>query len=880
MTSHVLCAHCQKKVRVLDIDPEDETCPHCEKIVTLSGNGTLSGSGTLTAQGTLSGSVTIEPENLQAASAVTELLWDRRPSKSKNDRLSSVPDAQSSSKKVRQTEARKLCREILNENPMFAPHIDTVLIRGEKLGEGGMGAVYRVKDRRLGREAALKILSDADPDSAMIQRFMREAKITARLDHPRVPPIYDAGMGEEGHFLLMRLIAGQTMKQLILELHSKEGPLRRSDFRPLLEALHKVSETVAYAHNRDILHRDLKPENIMIGAFGEVMVMDWGLARDLSEDSGHDSLFRSQVAKLSSDEYGTDKAVTQAGSIIGTPGYMSPEQAEGSEVNELTDVFALGAILTDILTGQAPIEGKTLLKKVMNTLNGVWTLPSDRVKTTPKELNDLARAALTLAPTERIPCADDFAQELHAYLTGEELKVHHYGPIERSQRWIRKNPGYVLALSLATLFIAAGAIFTVQLQRSENARLDALRISAENRKQLLEEETARWSAEQRAKRKSWQAAQAELQASEARKVIKYFTKARDSARRRAPVEEISKLVNAALDASQHSFPALLTAAEIYRDGQLIPQAKKILTQASETFSPAYEALFLLHNIELQEKKSRKAFQSTPALAKLIKRAAERNEVNQFVHFARGSKLADAKKYKEAIEAYTLVEQFSTGMPELYLFRGNAKLELGQLRAAIEDYSKAINLNPQLSLPWNNRGFAYVLLEQPKTSLPDFNKAIALDGSSSNYYFNRGLSYSALNNHEAALDNFQRALELDKTETVIHANIGLQYTKLFRYKEALAILNAGLKITPKFSRLFQLRASIYFLQNKSEDAIKDLTLALETTDHLVQVLVHRGRAWCDLKEWDKAFADFDRALAENPKDPVIYSNRGAAWTKKG
>lgn len=880
MTSQVLCSNCQKKVNLSDIDPDDESCPYCRTVVTLSGNGTLSGSGTLNDHGTLHESPSL---NENSPSAITELLWDRESSRSPTATKPSLQTAPSSVVEDH-AKVRELCRAILKENPMFAPHIDSVLQKGEKLGEGGMGAVFRVKDRRLGRDAALKILTDEDPDPSMIQRFMREAKITARLDHPRVPPIYDAGMGADGHFLLMRLIAGQTMKDLIAELHSRESAPQASEYRPLLEALHKVSETIAYAHSRGILHRDVKPANIMIGAFGEVMVMDWGLARDLSEDSGRDSFFRSQVSKLSSDEYGTDDAVTRAGAIVGTPGYMSPEQAAGSEVNELTDVFALGAILTEILTGQAPVEGKTLLKKVMNTLNGVWVLPGERRKSVPNELNDLARVTLTLDPKARIASADLFAHELHAYLTGEELTVRRYSPLERSERWIRRNPGYVLALSLAAVFIAFVSIFAAQLQRSENARLDALRISAENRKQLLEEETARSFAEQRAKRKSWQAAQAEQQASRARKVIKFFTKARDAARRRAPETEITKLIKTALEASQQSFPALLTAAEIYRDGQLIPQAKAILERASTTFSPAYEALFMLHNIERKESKEKSALQMTPALNRLIRRAQERSDVNQFVYFAYGSELAHSGKLVEAIKCYDAVEQFSTGMPELYLLRGDAKMLLGQVDAAIKDYDRSIELDPQLSRPWNNRGFARLHRAKFKAALADFNKAIALDASNFEYYFNRGLTQGELGQNKTALEDFRLALELNPTDTVIHANMALAYTKLFRYKEALAVIQSGLKIAPEHGRLYGLRGYIHFNEERPTKAVADFNKAIQFAPNdngdKAELYVKRGRAWSSLKEWDKAFADFETALKLSPEDPVIYSNRGAVRGAKG
>ena len=228
-------------------------------------------------------------------------------------------------------------------------------IQGE-LGRGGMGIVYRAHDLSLNRDVAVKILQDKYTSSSFAaHRFLEEARITGQLQHPGIPPIHAVGTLPDGRpFLAMKLIKGRTLDEILKD--------RMSTSRgTLIAAFEQVCQAVAYAHNHGVIHRDLKPQNVMVGAFGEVQVMDWGLAKFRSEMRTA-SAETSVVSTFYDPRDDTDESSkTRAGSFLGTPAYMSPEQAIGAveRIDERSDVFGLGAVLCTILTGVPPFVGET-----------------------------------------------------------------------------------------------------------------------------------------------------------------------------------------------------------------------------------------------------------------------------------------------------------------------------------------------------------------------------------------------------------------------------------------------------------------------------------------------------------------------------------------
>src|SRR5262245_1346348 len=232
----------------------------------------------------------------------------------------------------------------------------------EEVGRGGMGAVYRALDVALGRDVAVKILADRfAPDSPAALRFLSEARISGQLQHPGIPAVHQVGTLPDGRpFLVMKLIKGSTLEAI---LQGRADPA--AERGRLLGVFEAVCQAVGYAHAHRVIHRDLKPANVMVGAFGEVQVMDWGLAKVLGDPKSAPG----EAPAATETHAGTEVspppergADTQAGSLVGTPAFISPEQAIGEidRVNERSDVFGLGALLAETLTGKPPYVGATI----------------------------------------------------------------------------------------------------------------------------------------------------------------------------------------------------------------------------------------------------------------------------------------------------------------------------------------------------------------------------------------------------------------------------------------------------------------------------------------------------------------------------------------
>ncbi|MBL0214005.1 MAG: serine/threonine protein kinase [Myxococcales bacterium] len=288
-------------------------------------------------------------------------------------------------------------------NAPSGPRGATVYQLGEVIGRGGMGEVLLARDQTIGRDVALKRLRAAAPSQELIDRFLREAKIQARLDHPAIAPVHELGHDSEGRpYFTMKRVAGTTMAAL-LDART-ETPQR------LLRGLVDVALAVELAHSRHVVHRDLKPSNIMLGDYGEVYVLDWGVARVLADSDDEPSRGFPDVLSLDGE--------TKVGALLGTPGYMAPEQARGEPVGVAADVYALGAILFEILAGE-PLHPRGP-GALASTLDGGDPSPRRRapLQGIAPELDHICREALAGDPTAR-PTARGFGNAIQAYLDGD-----------------------------------------------------------------------------------------------------------------------------------------------------------------------------------------------------------------------------------------------------------------------------------------------------------------------------------------------------------------------------------------------------------------------------------------------------------------------------
>jgi serine/threonine-protein kinase len=441
------------------------------------------------------------------------------------------------------------------------------LARLELLGEvarGGMGVIIRGRDSDLGRDLAVKVLLEQHREKPdLIRRFVEEAQISGQLQHPGVVPVYELGtLADHRPYFAMKLVKGRTLAALLAERtatpsllplgegarradegsgasstgekvpagrmrgrgeqHRGEGALRADEGLPRFLAIFEaVCQTMAYAHARGVIHRDLKPLNIMVGSFGEVQVMDWGLAKVLpqgglaGDDKQAGSIRHETVIQTGRTGAGTgsDAELSQAGSVMGTPAYMPPEQASGDidRLDERADVFALGSILCEILTGQPAFTGRTVREIHRKATRGDLADAFGRLDAcgADAELAGLARACLACEPEDRPRNAGAVAEQLASYLAGvqERLRAAELARVEAQARAEEEGKRRRLQVSLAASILAlttVGGLAAAAYLHQRQARAAQVELALNEttllRKEALKapDDLSRWQAAQEA----------------------------------------------------------------------------------------------------------------------------------------------------------------------------------------------------------------------------------------------------------------------------------------------------------------------------------------------------------------------------------------------
>jgi serine/threonine protein kinase len=297
-----------------------------------------------------------------------------------------------------------------------------------ELASGGMGTVYLAEDTELNRQIAIKVLNATDITAELRERMVREAHIIAQLEHPGIVPVHDVGMLPDGRvFYATKYVRGSRLD---------DYAARTDSFGDRLRKFQSVCDAVAFAHARGVIHRDLKPQNIMIGAFGEVLVLDWGVAKILRQR---------EPVSLEADTLIKNPGDTRHGTIIGTRNYMSPEQARGeiNELDERSDVYALGAVLYFLLTNKSPATARP------RTINPTIT----------KAAEAICLKAMSPEKTARYETAAELSSDIGHLLDAQPVSAYQESVVEKVSRWARKNR-FLILLVLAYLVMRIFLIFT------------------------------------------------------------------------------------------------------------------------------------------------------------------------------------------------------------------------------------------------------------------------------------------------------------------------------------------------------------------------------------------------------------------------------------
>jgi len=401
----------------------------------------------------------------------------------------------------------------------------------DEIARGGMGVILKVWDKDLRRTLAMKAAFTGVPDPKdpislpQVTRFLEEAQITGQLDHPGIVPVHELGVDEEGRiFFTMRLVRGQTLDDVIrLARADKDGWNRAR----ALDVMVRVCEAMAYAHSKGVIHRDIKPSNVMVGKFGEVYVMDWGLAKVIGRPDVHGSRLNESVALLRT-QVRTDRAedisrtpnspyLTLEGTIVGTPPFMPPEQAEGriDALDPRSDVYSVGALLYTLLTGRMPYVDGSGKAAAADVIVRLLAGPPEQVhaidRTAPPELVAICEKAMARKREDRYENMVGMAEDIRAYVEGRVVRAHRTGAMVEFQKWVVRNKATAAAVAALLLVALGGSIFVAWQQRrkvDEVSHAEALEKDARAlaelhaREALANAETARVNA-RRAERQSY-----------------------------------------------------------------------------------------------------------------------------------------------------------------------------------------------------------------------------------------------------------------------------------------------------------------------------------------------------------------------------------------
>jgi tetratricopeptide (TPR) repeat protein len=762
----------------------------------------------------------------------------------------------------------------LSREPLFAPHASTAFEIVETLGQGGMGTVYAVRDRRNGRLAALKLLQRGESEGLDQARFLREALLTARLNHPGIPPVHELGQTARGElFLLMRRIEGRTLDAEIAEVHKKgasEGELRR-----LVQALVKVGEALCYAHSQGVIHRDVKPSNIMLGRYGEVLLLDWGVAKD-QRSASSEGLLPEAISKSKLEGAG----LTLAGALVGTPGYMAPEQARGEDVDERADVYALGLVLGEVLSGRPLVgEGNALARLIANCEGRI--LPPKLAL--PRSLSWVLGSALQVDREARTASVQELTSQLEAWLADEAIPGYPRGLVESGVRLVRKRPARILGLTAGTLVLG----LAIQVGSSWwDMRRAALRV----------EEGQREAARASAIMERTQLALERL----------------DEARRAAGPEALTRrraCIKEALEKLDFSEHGLLMAAALLTAAGDNEEAERILTDCAERHKPAYEALFELHRLIL----GKNDFARTVALKELLARAEARGDENEFTLFFAGYERYQADDFAAAIELFSQAIKLNSGVAFFFRlrgsaqrqaknlgaaladydralalepdsasfchFRGDLKREMGDLEGAAADLDRAIELNPRDPESYQLRSGIRYERGDYKGTLEDLNKALDQTVSDELYY-NRGLVKKNLNDDSGAIEDYRRALELNPRFGSARNALIRVFLDTDRPDSANAEIDKAIKLEGCPDSVLDLRSRLRLILKDFEGAERDVSKHLELKPRDIDAWLSRSKIRERRRDLAGARSDLNSALEVDPKNLQTLCARGDLLLEMG
>ncbi len=743
-----------------------------------------------------------------------------------------------------------------------------------------MGEIWLAEDGDLGRPVALKKIR-GNPNDATKDQFLREAQVTGQLEHPGVVPIHELGRDEAGQpFYAMKFIQGRTLTEVIDEFHASpprgDVPREVQGLRLLQFFLH-VCQTMAYAHSRGVIHRDLKPDNVMVGAYGETLVLDWGLAKPMGvpEEPGTGVQIRNS--------FSGETLETQAGTIKGTGAYMSPEVAEGrvEAVDHVSDVFLLGGILYHILTGKKPRQARKLPELILMASTQTPTVPRKLNPAIPKDLDAICMKALALRKEDRYQSAAALAEDVQRHLAGEPVLAYRENAWERLLRWAKRHRVALLRAAVAVAFLGllgfgvneylqARARHEQELQDLQDAqdqelREASIRNALKVRKAKVEQEKAeREAANLAARQKAGQDLQAFRRLANETQLYAAF---QDPGAEHMPYYDPEKGATTAREALAvvgpygprlEQFPLAedraAFAAELYDllllvtyttgrragatgvAGETVGKEMLALLDRAEPLRPTTVGYHRLRGAAYQllgdrdraaTEEHRAGDPNTPTRAVDHFLTAERyrtqHDPREEDQGKPAGQSAARKRLIQAIEYYRKALALEQGHFWSHFQLGQCYLALGQGDLAVEALGACVALRPKLPWGYTLRGLVLGLQKRYPEALADLNEAVRLDPTLRPARLNRGVVHWLHKQYDAALADFATVLAEPAEQRLLEAAFYRGRLHLERGDVDRALADFSLAVSEKRGprAAYLRRAVIYFAQGDLDKGLADV-----------------------------------------------------------
>ncbi len=802
--------------------------------------------------------------------------------------------------------------------PPGSPAIPGYRITGE-IAKGGMGRVYAAADLTLDREVAIKtLLPGANAD-----RFVTESKITAKLPHPNIPPVYELGELADGTpFLAMKLIRGETLSALV-----KARPSPRHDLPRWVQVFEGIAQAVGFAHSRGVIHRDLKPLNVMVGEFGEVQVMDWGLARVLAPLSpGGEGLGVRGTGEAVTP--GGDASHTQAGTIMGTPAYMAPEQARGEPVDARADVFALGAMLAVVLTGRPAFGGTSVGETIQKAAKAELSDVLARLDAcgADADLIALAKRCLSADRDARPPDGRVVATEVAAYRAGVEARLKQ-AETERAEAVVRegeqrKRRRVQVLLIAAVAVLVMGGVSVAWWQTDQ----DAARRDAALRQQVADEQRATADAARLARNGEAVAgllAQAEValragDADRAAVVLDAALKRSAEGGAESDADRFKRLAEdlalaRELDAvDQFRWTVvenkLPDPAEVARRTRVVlarfgadPDAASVDDAVARvTASVVRERIVsALDRVLLQERTAgvrdllrrvdadayrdavRDAVRANDGVqvAQLAGRKAAREQPPGFITF-----LGDSPSISLGQRRQLMVSAAIQKSGDLNLLMTLAGTYWGPKEQVYEEavrwYQAAVAAAPDNCVARYDLGVALMSKGQWDEGIACLKKAIELVPQYAPAHGALGGALVFKGQWDEGVACLKKAVELDPKNAVAHYNLGGALMSRGRWDEAIVCLEMAVEFDPKFAGAHTVLGGALLAKGQVDEAITCFKKIVELDPKNAKAHSDLGSMLTSMSRWDEAIACYRKAVELDPKNANTHFNLGNALAGKG